>query len=128
MTETVDRERGSGTVLIAGIVGAAVLLFGAGAALASAQLASGRARTAADLAALAAAGSTVRLEPVAGCAAAATVARANGARTTRCTDLGGGDFEVIVAVRPGLGRLGEATARARAGPDHAVGPTAWSAP
>lgn len=114
-----DSERGSGSVLMLGVVAVAVLLFGAAATLASAQQASARARTAADLAALAAAGAVARAESTAACAAASQVAAANGAALVRCSDLGAGDFEVVVTVRPRSRVLGPATARSRAGPEGA---------
>lgn len=112
-----ERERGSGTVLVLGALAVAMLLFGSVLVLAGAQQASARARTAADLASLAAAGAAARGE--AACAAAGHVASANGGRMTACTDLGAGDFEIVAAVRPKLAQLGDAVARARAGPARA---------
>ncbi|MBD2759862.1 hypothetical protein IEE94_10105 [Yimella sp. cx-573] len=113
----VDRERGSGTVLVLGALSVAMLLFGSVVVLAGAQQASARARTAADLASLAAAGAAVRGDVA--CTAAGHIASANGARLIACTDLGAGDFEIVAAVRPKLARLGDAVARARAGPARA---------
>lgn len=118
-----DRECGSGTVLVLAVVGVALVFFSAVAVLASAQLASVRARSAADLAALAAAGTVARAEPSAGCEAAAAVALANGGRLVACRSLPGGDFEVTVKVDPADSPLGAATARARAGPSRAGSPS-----
>ena len=83
-------------------------------AVGTALAAGARARTAADAAALAAAGAVADLGSAAqGCAAAAIYAGRNGAELTRC----GIDGPVAqVTVRVSAGRLGWATARARAGP------------
>jgi secretion/DNA translocation related TadE-like protein len=75
-----------------------------------------RADTAADAAALAAAGQVIA-GPVAACAAAAAIARTDGAALTRCgLDGAGAQVEVSVALPGALGRFGEAVGRARAGP------------
>ncbi|WP_460468892.1 Rv3654c family TadE-like protein [Calidifontibacter terrae] len=120
----VGTQRGSATVLMTGVVAVALILFAALITIAAAQLASARARAAADFAALAAAGADLRPDGGAPCAAAADLAGRNGARLVRCTALGGSRFEVVVAVRPrlvsGVG-LGDAVARSRAGPGAVVG-------
>src|SRR5450759_5375169 len=78
-------DRGSTTVVMLGVIGAVFLLTISGLVLASAVLASHRARAAADLAALAAAGVLMRSEPTgAACAAGAQVAMANHARLRQC--------------------------------------------
>lgn len=111
------RERGSGTVLVAAAVAVLGSVLVAALALGSAMVASHRARAAADLAALAGAG---RLLDGAGtpqaCAAARSLARANGAVLLGCTPAAGGSLVVVVGVEPGIGGLGNAVARARAGP------------
>lgn len=114
--DLIDSERGSGSVLMLGVVAVALLMFGSCALLASAQQASGRARTAADLAALAAASAQARPDGGQACVAAGAVAAANGARLLACTDLGDGAIEVRVSVPARLRLLGPATARSRAGP------------
>jgi secretion/DNA translocation related TadE-like protein len=75
-----------------------------------------RADAAADAAALAAAGHVVA-GPGSACAAAAAIARTDGAALTRC-GLDGADAQVEVAVSlPGiLRRFGRAVGHARAGP------------
>jgi len=110
-------DRGSATVWvlalsgILGVLGAAVVLVGA------AAVARHRANTAADLAALAAAGRAALGEPGA-CTLAAEVARANAAGLDSCAVDGSAVVEVRVSVPVRLGRLGvrSASARARAGP------------
>jgi secretion/DNA translocation related TadE-like protein len=110
-------ERGSATVWVLGlsavltVLGLAVVLFGA------AAVARHRAGSAADLAALAAAGRAVTGDPGA-CTTAAQVAAANGAEMTACTVDASAVVEVEVRVPVRLAVLGErsATARARAGP------------
>lgn len=90
----------------------------------SAVLGAHRAASAADLAALAAAGAAARAEGErVACAAAAGLARRNGAVLERCrvgTD-GSATVEVVVAVAG----LGGARATARAGPVSARLPAVW---
>lgn len=109
-------EAGVGGVLVLAL--SAVLALGGmtATALAAVAVARARAASAADLAALAAA-STAREGASPACAAAARTAAAVGARVQQCT-LTGSVADVLVVVRPpgALGRLGEASARARAGP------------
>ena len=110
------RDQGSGTVLALALVGALCLLASAGAVLASAVIASHRARAAADLAVLAAAdrwlGGATGQEA---CAAAGQVAAANRAALQDCA-AGGETVTLTVAVSPGVGGVPPAVARARAGP------------
>ena len=110
-------ERGSGTVYALGVI--AVLLAAAVgiAGLIQAQSATGRARAAADLAAIS--GATVLSSVVAPgdpCAMAQRVAAANGASVSACS-VAGEDVTVSVVVPTTiLGRPCQATAQARAGP------------
>ena len=109
-------ERGSGTVYALGVI--AVLLAAVGiAGLIQAQSATGRARAAADLAAIS--GATVLSSVVAPgdpCAMAQRVAAANGASVSACS-VAGEDVTVSVVVPATiLGRPRQATAQARAGP------------
>lgn len=84
--------------------------------LASAALASHRARAAADLAALAAAGVLMRGEPpAAACRLAGRVAAANQGSMQLCTVVGT-EVSLSLAVPTGWKGLGVATARSRAGP------------
>lgn len=114
-------DRGAGTVLVIALVAVAGILAATLALLGQGLLAGARARTAADLAALA--GATVIAVPTGltvtdpraadlACTAAADTAARNGATVIRCGASGG-----VVAVTVGVaGPLGEATATARAGP------------
>ena len=110
-------ERGSGTVYALGVI--AVLLAAAVgiAGLIQAQSATGRARSAADLAAIS--GATVLSSVVAPgdpCAMAQRVAAANGASMSACS-VAGEDVTVSVTVPTTiLGLPRRATAEARAGP------------
>ena len=110
-------ERGSGTVYALGVI--AVLLAAALgiAGLIQAQSATGRARAAADLAAIS--GATVLSSVIAPgdpCAMAQRVAAANGASVSACS-VAGEDVTVSVVVPTTiLGRPRQATAHARAGP------------
>jgi secretion/DNA translocation related TadE-like protein len=97
------------SVLLAMTVGA--LLVG------SAVVASHRAQSAADLAALAAATSLVGGEPAtSACSAAAAVAIRNGARLATCRAEADLSVELSVEVSAAAQRIGAATARSRAGP------------
>lgn len=109
-------EQGSSTVIVAGlisllcVIGTAVLVIG------MARTARHQADAAADLAALAAASALLE-GGAAPCAAAADIATRNGANLTGCT-IEGQTVRVAVSVPVNLGTwgLGEALARARAGP------------
>lgn len=108
-------EQGSGTVLVIGVIGAvAAVLLGA-LALISAAEASTRARTAADLGALAGADRLVNGGAESPCATAQHIVRDNGGALASCTVDGDAiDLEATVSTRwPGLG---PASARSRAGP------------
>jgi len=109
-------ERGSATVVTLAVIVVVLILTVSGLMLASAVLASHRARAAADLAALAAAGALMRAEPPSvACLLAARVAAANQASLERCTTAGA-EVRLSAAVPTGLKGLGVATARSRAGP------------
>lgn len=110
-------ERGAGTVLIVGVIGVLLAAALGVSGLIQAQAAAGRARSAADLAALggATALSSV-LAPGDPCEVAGRVARANGAEVTACTAAG---EDVVVEVSVGIRVLGvarTAASAARAGP------------
>lgn len=115
-TGTFD-DRGSASVLVVGAIGALVLLLAGAMALLSAVAASHRARAAADLAALAAAGARVdggdARDP---CAVASEVAERNGSALAACA-VAGDDVTVTVRTPVSWPGLGAASARARAGPD-----------
>lgn len=109
-------ERGSATVVMLGVIGSVLMLTISGLLLASAVLASHRARAAADLAALAAAGVLMRGEPPhAACESAARVAARNHGRVQQCI-VAGSEVRLSVAVSAGVQGVGVATARSRAGP------------
>ena len=109
-------ERASATVVMLGVIGAVMVLTISGLLLASAVLASHRARAAADLAALAAAGVLMRGDPVgAACTAGTRVAAANHASVRLCS-VSGSQVRLTVVVPAGVKGIGVATARSRAGP------------
>jgi secretion/DNA translocation related TadE-like protein len=110
-------ERGSATVWVLALSGVLAAIGMAAVLVGAAVVARHRATSAADLAALAAAGQAVLGRPGA-CASAAEVAEANSAELTACTVGDDAVVEVRVSVPVRLGRLGvhEATGRARAGP------------
>ncbi|MDO4900552.1 Rv3654c family TadE-like protein [Actinomyces sp.] len=110
-------ERGSGTVMVLGIIAVVLSLALGATGLIQAQAAAGRARSAADLAALAGATAlTSVFAPADPCATAQQVARANGAELADCT-VDGEDVTVTVAVPTRiLGIPRRAGAAARAGP------------
>ena len=114
---TPGRDEGFVTVAMAGLmlvlISVTVLVAGLGAVAVTRH----RAATAADLAALAAAGHALE-GTVTACAAAGRVAEAQGAAVVDCR-FDGSDALVEVTVRPPgrLGALGAARAWARAGPD-----------
>jgi secretion/DNA translocation related TadE-like protein len=83
----------------------------------SAVVASHRAQSAADLAALAGAAALVGGETAASaCSAGATMATRNGARLASCRAGPDLSVELTVEVAATSGRVGTATARSRAGP------------
>ena len=113
-------ERGSGTLLVVGVM-TGVGVVAVVAAVAAAYLVAGhRARAAADLAALSGAAAFAEGRPP--CGAAARVARSNGAHVTSCDQVGDEvDYVVTVTVSvevgtgvPGLPR--RLVGRAHAGP------------
>jgi secretion/DNA translocation related TadE-like protein len=114
-------DRGAGTVLVLALAAVVVLLALAVGALGAAQRARGSAQAAADLGALAAA--TAWRQGGDPCATAAEAVRRNDGRLAACVPEGGGTVGVRVT-RPALGpeagawaaSLGDAAARARAGP------------
>lgn len=117
------REEGAGTVLVLGLAGGALALTLGLAVVVLGQVARNDARTAADLAALAAAGSIVAprgvaVDPAAvrdvdPCGRARAVATANDARLTRCDVGEHGVVDVEAVVHRGAAA---STAAARAGP------------
>ena len=111
-------DRGSATVWAAGAVAVVLVIAVAGLHLGGVLLARHRAESAADLAALAAAGRSVAGVQVA-CARARGLAERMTVELVSCR-LEGWDALVEVRVRPGglLAGFGSATARARAGPVH----------
>ncbi|MGH3909769.1 MAG: Rv3654c family TadE-like protein [Pseudonocardiaceae bacterium] len=109
-------DRGMATVWAAGVIAVLMILTVFGLHLGGVILARHHAESAADLAALAGAGSAVAGEGYA-CARARQVTDRMRVRLASCSARGW-DVLVQVAAHPGgpAGRLGEATARARAGP------------
>ncbi|MET0456072.1 MAG: Rv3654c family TadE-like protein [Mycobacterium sp.] len=109
-------ERGSASIVAAAMLTVLVMMTAVGAAVGSALVARHRAQAAADLAALAAAGSVAAGRQTA-CDSASSVAEAMKATVAECTleDL---DVVVAVDVPISLGRWGIQVARgaARAGP------------
>lgn len=112
-------QRGSATVVMLGVIASVLMLTITGLMLASAVLASHRARAAADLGALAAAGVLMRGGPViAACESAAQVAARNHGRLLACI-ASGTEVRLRVAVVSGVtgvAGVGVAGARSRAGP------------
>ena len=102
--------------LVLGLAGALAVVAALVAALAAVAVARQRAASAADLSALAAA-ERVLDGPAAACARAEDLAVRVGARLVECR-VEGDTVAVVAQVRPPglLGRLGTASARARAGP------------
>ena len=110
-------QRGSATVVMLGVIASALVLTISGLMLASAVLASHRARAAADLGALAAAGVLMRGgPPAAACQSAAQVAARNHGLVQECI-ASGSKVRLKVSVVAGVTGVGVATARSRAGPD-----------
>ena len=105
-------------MVMLGVIAAVLMLTVSGLLLASAVLTSHRARAAADLAALAAAGVLMRGEPAsAACELAAQVAAVNHGRVQQCL-ASGTEVRLRVVVPAGVKGLGFATARSRAGSTH----------
>ncbi len=103
-------------MLAMGVIGVLVSLGVAALVLGSAVVASHRARSAADLGALAGASAVLRGAPAGeACAVAGVIVRANAARLAECA-VSGGAIQVEAAVPPSVAALPEAVARARAGP------------
>ncbi len=113
----VSGERGSATVWVLALAGVLAVLGAGFILVGAAMVARHRATTAADLAALAAAGRAAAGDP-APCEVARRIAGQNTAELDTCTLAPGAVVEVTVSVPVRLGRLGvySATARARAGP------------
>jgi secretion/DNA translocation related TadE-like protein len=115
VSRAVSGERGAGSVLVLSAIMVVIVAFLAVTTLAAGYAGRHRAATAADLAALAAAGQlrTTGGEP---CAEAERVSRANGAALRRCT-VAGWEVEVVVSTPGGgpLRLLADPERRARAG-------------
>lgn len=115
-------QRGSATVVMLGVIASVLVLTISGLMLASAVLASHRARAAADLGALAAAGVLMRGGPaIAACERAAQVTARNHGLVHECI-ASGTEVRLRVAVVAGMTGVGVATARSRAGPDASAHP------
>lgn len=110
------RDDGVATVLVLGLASVLVLLGCVTAALGAVAVARQRAASAADLSALAAAQAVLE-GPAVACSRAAALADRVGAELSGCT-VAGDVVDVLVTVRPPgvVGRVGAASARARAGP------------
>ena len=119
-----SQDAGFATVLVLGLAAVLVLVGVVAAALGAAAVARQRAASAADLSALAAA-ERVLSGPGVACARAASLAERVAARLSVC-EISGDVVHVVVQVRPPgpLGRLGVASAHARAGPA-ALQPSGW---
>lgn len=102
------------TVMVAGMATVVVLLSIAAVVIAASMLASTRARSAADSAALAGAQELVTGSATSACSAAERLARANHATLDDCR-VDGDEVAVTTSVRPSVGS-GLAVARSRAGP------------
>jgi secretion/DNA translocation related TadE-like protein len=117
VTSRAGEERGSATVWVLALSGVLLSFAAAAVLIGTAVAARHRAEAAADLAALAAAGSAVSgtADP---CVAAASIASANGAVLESCTVDPGAVVEIRVGVRVAMASLGVrwAHAYARAGP------------
>jgi secretion/DNA translocation related TadE-like protein len=108
-------------VLVVAAVGVALVLLWGALALGSAVVASHRARTAADLGALAAAQAIQQgVDPRAACALGSSIAARNGAQLRGCAVAGDGSVTSRATVTASYSLLGAgrraATAMARAGP------------
>lgn len=109
-------ERGVATVMVLSLAAVLVLFGAVASALAAVAVARQRAASAADLSALAAAAVTLEGPEVA-CDRARRLASRTGARVSSCS-VEGDVVRVVAEVRPpgAIGRLGTASAQARAGP------------
>lgn len=117
------RDRGSGTVAVLGVVGVLLAMTVGALMVVSAVVASHRAQSAADLAALAVAAALVRGESSAdSCGRGAVVAARDGGRLSSCRAGPDLSVELVVDVRATLPRVGTATARSRAGPSSSERP------
>lgn len=121
MATCAERERGAATVLVVAATGVVLVLVVAGLALASAVVATHRARAAADLGALAAAQAIqAGKDPQGACAVAASVIGRNGARSTGCIAGVDGIVTCLATTSPAFTLPGTqpqtTTATARAGP------------
>jgi secretion/DNA translocation related TadE-like protein len=96
MKRIVRSERGSASVLMTGIVGVVVALSSAALLIAGYAVGYHRARSAADLSALAGAAAFQQRRDA--CAQARQTARQNGARVERC-DLVGDAIDFVITVR-----------------------------
>jgi secretion/DNA translocation related TadE-like protein len=108
-------EAGAATLMVVACA-SVLLLLGCGLGVVAAMVCAHRvAQSAADLAALAAAGARARGGD--SCATGADLARANGARLTSCTVRGREvTLRVVVTGPRWLGQTGDLAAEARAGP------------
>jgi secretion/DNA translocation related TadE-like protein len=110
-----ESERGSGTVLAAGLGMVVILAMTMLLLLVQSAVMASRAAAAADLAALAAADALRGVSAGEPCAVAAAVAARHEARVVSCTE--GGDQSVEIRTELTTGTvLGAASGRARAGP------------
>lgn len=111
------RDRGSGTVAVLGVVGVLLAMTVGALTVVSAVVASHRAQSAADLAALAVGAALVVGEGSGvACGRGVAVAARNGGSVTSCQAAPDLSVELVVNVPATMTRLGAATARARAGP------------
>lgn len=112
-----DQEAGAGTVLMAGIAMAALLLLSVVVLFAQASVAASRAATAADLSALAAADAARGLRDGSPCVVAAEIALRHDARITGCSIEGESGHIVRVSTEVNsIPALPPASGLARAGP------------
>ena len=114
-------EGGSVTVVVVAAIGVALILLWGGLALTSAVIATHRARSAADLGALATAQAIQRgVAPSEACAVGMSVTARNGARPAGCVVAPDGSVTARATTRADLGLHGAGsrttTATARAGP------------
>jgi secretion/DNA translocation related TadE-like protein len=110
------REVGSATLWVVTAMAVVLCVTGASGSVGVVAVERHRADTAADAAALAAAGHVVA-GPGSACAAAAAIAQTDGAALTRCgLDGAAAQVEVAVALPGILRRFGSAIGHARAGP------------
>lgn len=117
ITRHLEREQGSGTILVIALVLIVLVLTGVVVLLVQATVGSAKAATAADLAALAGADAARDLIVGEPCAVATEVATRNHAVLVNCSVSGAEADIVDVQTRVDLpAPLGPASARARAGP------------